>query len=106
MAALKGAEVERFVRKPDPRFRVMLVYGPDGGLVHEHSRALARALVENPDDAFQLSRIDGDDLGVDPTRIFDEANTMGLFGGSRALWVRCGTKNINTALDSLFKESP
>ncbi len=106
MTALKGADIERFVRKPDPRFRVILVYGPDAGLVHERSRAIARALVENPDDAFQLSRIDGDDLGSDTTRIFDEANTLGLFGGSRALWVRYGSKNIIAALESLFKESP
>jgi len=106
MAALKGGEVERFVKKPDRRYSVILVYGPDFGLVHEHSRALARGLVDDPDDAFQLIRMDGDDLGNEASRIVDEANTLGLFGGSRAVWVRLGSRQINSSIEPLLANAP
>ena len=102
MAALKGAELERFLRKPDRKYSVILVYGPDAGLVNERSRALAHGLVTDPSDAFQLIRIDGDDVGSDTTRILDQANTLGLFGGSRAIWVRIGSRNILAAVEALL----
>ncbi len=106
MAALKGGDIERFVKKPDRRFSVILVYGPDAGLVHERSRAIARSFVDDPDDAFQLIRLDGDDLGGEATRILDEANTLGLFGGSRAIWVRLGSRQINAAIELLLASRP
>jgi DNA polymerase III subunit delta len=106
MVALKGADIDRFVRSPDPRYSVILVYGPDSGLVHERSRTIARAKVDNPDDPFQLIRMDGDDLGGDTSRIVDEANTLGLFGGKRAIWLRLGSKQIVSALEPLLKEKP
>jgi DNA polymerase-3 subunit delta len=106
MAALKGSDIDRFVKKPDRRFGVVLVYGPDIGLVHERSRIIARSLVNDPDDAFQLIRIDGDDLGGEISRIVDEANALGLFGGTRAVWVRLGSRQIQAALDPLLSTKP
>jgi DNA polymerase-3 subunit delta len=106
MAALKRGDVDRFVKKPDRRYSVILLYGPDSGLVHEHSRTLARALVSDPTDAFQLIRMDGDDLGGEANRIVDEANTLGLFGGSRAVWVRLGSRQINGAIELLLQNPP
>ena len=106
MAALKSGDIERFVKKPDRRFSVVLVYGPDAGLVHERSRAIARSFVDDPEDAFQLIRMDGDDVGGEASRIIDEANTLGLFGGSRAVWVRLGSRQINAAIEMLLATRP
>ena len=78
MVALKGGDIDRFVKKPDRRFSVVLVYGPDAGLVHERCRSIARSLVDDPDDAFQLIRMDGDDLGGDTSRIVDEPIRLGF----------------------------
>ena len=58
MTALKAGEVEAFLRRPDPRYPLVLIYGPDQGLVSERARLLARSAVENPDDPFQLIRMD------------------------------------------------
>ena len=106
MVALKGGDIDRFVKRPDRRFSVVLVYGPDAGLVHERCRSIARSLVDDPDDAFQLIRMDGDDLGGDTSRIVDEANTLGLFGGSRVIWIRLGSRQINSAIEPLLAAKP
>ena len=42
MVAFKPADVERFVARPDPGKPIVLVYGPDLGLVHERADALIR----------------------------------------------------------------
>ena len=78
MAALKrGGEIDAFVRRPDPAYPVVLVYGPNGGLVRERADRLAGTAAGADADAFQLVRLDGDDIAGDPLRLADEANTIG-----------------------------
>jgi len=106
MVAKKANEVEAFLRRPDPGYPVVLVFGPNAGLVSERARQLARASVDDPDDAFQLVRIDGDDIASDPLRLIDEAGTVGLFGGRRCIFVRAGAKPLTTALTPLLADPP
>ena len=60
MVAIKAHEAERTLARLDPAWRVILFYGPDAGLVSERGAALARTSVDDPLDAFQLVRMDGD----------------------------------------------
>lgn len=103
MVAVKAGDVEGVLRRSDPRVGVFLVYGQDVGLVNERARALAERSVDDPADPFQLIRLDGDDIAGDPGRLADEAGTVGLFGGRRALWVRATSRNIAPAVDAVLK---
>jgi DNA polymerase-3 subunit delta len=102
MVALKAADIERFIAKPDPARPVVLVFGPDAGLVRERARALIDASVDDVNDPFSLARIDGDDLAGEPSRLVEEANTIPLFGGRRAVWVRAGSRNFTPAVEALL----
>jgi DNA polymerase-3 subunit delta len=99
MTAIKAADVERTLRRLDSRAAVLLFYGPDAGLVAERARAAAERFVSDPADPFQLVRLDGDALASDPARMADEAGTIGLFGGRRALWVRPTGRNLAPAVE-------
>jgi DNA polymerase III subunit delta len=102
MVAFKAFEVDRFVARPDPAQPIVLVFGPDAGLVRERAEALIRSSVDDPKDPFALARLDGDDLSAEPTRLIEEANTIPLFGGRRAIWVRAGTRNFAPAVETLI----
>ncbi|KMO41895.1 DNA polymerase III subunit delta [Methylobacterium aquaticum] len=105
MTAVKAGEVEGLLRRgPDPRIAVILVYGPDTGLVTERARLLAEAAVDDPSDPFALVKLDGDVLASDPGRLVDEAATVGLFGGKRAVWVRPGSRNYAPAVEAALKQ--
>ncbi|MBN9446786.1 MAG: DNA polymerase III subunit delta, partial [Bosea sp.] len=102
MATIKAHEADRTLARPDPAWRLFLFYGPDAGLVSERAAALARTSVDDPQDAFQLVRMSGDDIAADPLKLVDEANTIGLFGGRRAIRV-CGTsKPLLAAVEPLL----
>lgn len=105
MAALKGGEIDAYVAQPDSR-RAALVYGPDAGLVRERVEALLRASVAYMADPFALVRLDGDLLAGDPQRLLEEAHTVPLFGGRRALWVKAAGANIVDAVQSLLADPP
>lgn len=106
MASRKAHEVEAFLRRPDSAFPVVLVYGPNGGLVSERARQLARSAVPDPDDPFQLIRMEGDEIAGDPLRLADEANTVGLFGGRRVLWIRAGSRNLAPLVQPVLATPP
>jgi len=99
MTAVKTADVDRFIAKPNPAQSIMLVFGPDAGLVRERVDALVRASVDDPSDPFALARIDGDELAGNPARLVEEAHTVPLFGGRRAVLVKAGTRNIAAAVE-------
>lgn len=102
MVAIKAHEADRALLKPDPAWRLILIYGPDAGLVSERATALARASVDDINDAFQLIRMDGDDVAADPLKLVDEANTIGLFGGRRAIRVSPTSKLLLAAVEPLL----
>src|SRR3954469_1609821 len=102
MVALKSSDIESFVARPDPSRAVVLVFGPDAGLVSERVDAIVRASVDDPNDPFSLVRLDGDTLASDPARLTDEATTMPLFGGRRAIRVRAGSRNIVPAVEGVL----
>ncbi|WP_132254632.1 DNA polymerase III subunit delta [Methylobacterium segetis] len=104
MTAVKAGDVEGLIRRgPDPKIPVILVYGPDTGLVGERAKRLAEAAVADPDDPFALVKIDGDVLASDPGRLIDEAGTVGLFGDRRTIWVKAGSRNYAPAVEAVLK---
>jgi DNA polymerase-3 subunit delta len=102
MVALKPAQVDAFIARPDKARPILLVFGPDSGLVHERAEALIRTFVDDPRDPFALARLEGDELASEPTRLVEEANTIPLFGGKRAIWVRAGGRNFAPAVEALI----
>jgi DNA polymerase-3 subunit delta len=79
-----------------------LICGPDAGLVHERAEKIINASVDDPNDPFALVRIEGDALASEPSRLVEEAHTVPLFGGRRAVWVKVGSRNIVPAVEALL----
>src|ERR1700691_1622001 len=102
MTAVKPTDVDAFVARPDPKRPVVLVFGPDSGLVSERVNALIKSAVDDVNDPFALARLDGEDLSAEPSRLVEEAQTIPLFGGKRAVWVKAGSRNIAAAVEPLL----
>src|SRR5271155_22754 len=102
MVAVKPQDVDAFVARPDPARPVVLVFGPDTGLVSERVNALIKASVDAPAAPFALARLEGEDVSTAPSRLIEEAQTIPLFGGRRAVWVKAGSRNIAPAVEALL----
>src|SRR5580700_11672059 len=102
MVAIKAADVDGFVTRPDPARPVILVFGPDAGLVSERVNALVKSSVDDANDPFALARLEAEDLAAEPSRLVEEAQTIPLFGGRRAVWVKAGSRNIAPAVEALL----
>jgi DNA polymerase-3 subunit delta len=102
MVAIKAADVDSFVARPDPARPVILVFGPDAGLVSERTNALVKASVDDANDPFSLVRLDADELAANPARLVEEAQTIPLFGGRRAVWAKAGSRNVAPAVEPVL----
>ncbi|MCI0599440.1 MAG: DNA polymerase III subunit delta [Beijerinckiaceae bacterium] len=106
MVAVKTRDADRFLARPAPGIFLCLVFGTDTGLVNERARKIISRAIHDLKDPFQLVRIDGDALAADPLRLADEANTVPLFGGRRAIWIEAQGKTFTSAIEPLLALPP
>ncbi|WP_428670475.1 DNA polymerase III subunit delta, partial [Roseibium sp.] len=104
MTVLKAGEIDRFIANPPAEGGVILIFGPDTGLVSERATRLVAKASEGDSDPFNLVKIDASEISSDPNRLIDEVLTVPLFGGRRIIWVKdASSKNLAPALDPVLK---
>jgi DNA polymerase III subunit delta len=102
MTAVRASDVDAFLARPDPARPLVLVFGPDAGLVSERVNALIKASVDDVNDPFSLVRLEAEELSANPARLVEEAQTIPLFGGRRAVWAKAGSRNIAPAVEAVL----
>lgn len=108
MAQKKAHEVGQFLTRLSRAFPIVLIYGPDRGLVCESAQRFAKLTQVVIDDPFSTIRLDAAEIDKDPARLGNEARTLSLFGGDRLIWISNGAnqKGFLTALKLLIEEPP
>ncbi len=108
MAQKKAHEVDGFLGRLQKQYPIILIYGPDKGLVSERAAAFAKLTGVKLDDPFSNIRLEASELDRDPTRLADEAHTISLFGGERLIWIRNvgNQKNLVDVIRQLVKAPP
>ena len=106
MASLKAHAVEAYCSRP-PQHRIVLVFGPDAGLVAERAAKIAAAFGADLDDPFATVKMDADDAAAEPGRVYEEASTVSMFGGKRLVWLRGSTqRNLVRAIQPVLADPP
>lgn len=100
MAEIKSHEFDRFINRASELYRIFVIYGPDRGLVSERAREIVAKAGVDTSDPFSLLKLEVSDLQGDPGRLLDEVNSLGLFGGSKLVWLK-GAMNEKPLLDAL-----
>lgn len=93
-------DIESFVKNPNPAARVILVYGPDNGLMRERAKTMGQTVVPDINDPFNAVTLSHEILAEDPARLSDEAGAMSMMGGDRLIRV----ENASDKLTPLIKD--
>lgn len=103
MGQIKAHEFDGFIKKTGLSYRIFLIYGPDHGLVSERASQLSKKTDVDLSDDFSLIKLDASELSADPGRLADEVGAIGLFGGSRLIWVKNAgnDKKLVSALENI-----
>lgn len=100
---LPAARVDAFVGRPNPACAVVLLYGPDSGLVGERARRLGQGVVEDLADPFRVTEIEGERLRQEPQLLVEEAQALCLIGGRRLVRVRPAGDGATQAVKQLLE---
>ncbi len=83
---LKGAEIARYLARPDPTRPALLIYGQDAMRVALKRAEAVKSLVgENAEEEMRLTRMPGADLRKDPAALLDAVKAVGFFPGQRVV---------------------
>jgi DNA polymerase-3 subunit delta len=103
---LAPSRIAAFLRRPDPEFRAVLLYGPDEGLVRERAEAVARSVCPDLKDPFRVADLTASVLGTDPARLADEASQLSLTGGQRVVRVRGAGDGLAKLFAGFLESTP
>jgi len=85
---LKGAEIGRYLARPDPTRPALLIHGQDAMRVALKRAEAVKALVgPGAEEEMRLTRIPGADLRKDPAALLDAVKAVGFFPGQRVVLV-------------------
>ncbi len=93
-------QIEPFVKNPDAKARVILIYGPESGLMKERSGIIGKTVVADLNDPFNAVTLSADKLIDDPARLMDEAMAMSMLGGARLIKI----EDAGDTLSPLIKD--
>lgn len=98
-------DIEPFIKSPSPEARVILVYGPDHGLMKERAAIMGKSVVEDLNDPFNVAVLSDEVLAEDPARLSDEANAMSMMGGQRLVRIERAGDKLTTLIKD-YLENP
>ncbi len=102
---LSFRDIEPFVKKPDPAARVVLLYGPDHGLMKERAQIIGKTIVADLQDPFNVANLTAELLCEDPARLSDEASALSMMGGDRLIRISDASDKLTTLIKS-YLEAP
>ena len=102
---LSYRDIEPFVKNPNPATRVILVYGPDQGLMKERAKTMGLSVVDDINDPFNAVTLNNEILGDDSARLNDEANAMSMMGGQRLIRVEDASDKLTNTIKA-YLEAP
>ncbi|MEX0345677.1 MAG: DNA polymerase III subunit delta [Rhizobiaceae bacterium] len=108
MAQLKNHEADSWLARPGDKTGIVLIYGPDRGLVSERAKKFATATGLNLNDPFAVLRLDQADIADQPDRLMTEARTISMFGDKRLIWLRNtgNDRSMTETMTALCEDPP
>jgi len=95
-------QIDRYVERPDPGHRAIVLFGSNEGLIRERARRIGKSVCPDLEDPFQVVRLSGLDIKDDPARLADEFGALSMFGGRRLIFLDGPNVQMLNALKSII----
>lgn len=100
MILSKRPEIDRFLSRPDPAIRAVLIHGKDRSGVGERATTLCRTVTPDLNDPFNVTLLTDSDIDGDGIRLEEALTALSMIGGRRLVRVRLSAEKI--AIDKML----
>jgi len=94
MILAKRPEIDRFLARPDPGIRAVLIHGKDRSGVSERAIALCKAITPDLNDPFNVTALTDTDIDGDEARLEEALTALSMIGGRRLVRVRLASEKV------------
>jgi len=101
VTSIRRGDLDRALAKPDPAIRLWLFAGPDIS-ASENAARRALAAFADPADPMAITDLPASGLAADPAILADEAASVSMFGGARAIRVTGAGEGVREAVELLL----
>lgn len=98
-------QVDSFISGAASGVSAVLIYGPDSGLVSERAKRLAKLVVADLNDPFNVSNLSQGDILNDPAVLSDNLNALSMTGDRRLVMVTDASERLAGILESALEAS-
>jgi DNA polymerase-3 subunit delta len=88
MILAKRPDVDRFLARPDPAIRAVVIHGKDRSGVAERATVLCKAITPDLNDPFNVTVLTDTDIDGDEARLEEALTALSMIGGRRLVRVR------------------
>lgn len=105
MILAKRPEIDRFLARPDPGVRAVVIHGKDRSGVAERATVLCKAITPDLNDPFNVTVLTDSDIDGDERKLDEALTALSMIGGRRLVRVRLGGEKsaIDKALAAALK---
>ena len=101
----KQADINRFLKTPDPNIRCVLLFGTNEGMIAELCDKFMKTVCEDLTDAFRVSVLQMDAVEKDNGLLYGEYNATSMLGGRRVVLIKDANNNLTKPLKDLMANS-
>ena len=101
----KQAQIDKYLKKPEPLIKGFVVYGANDGLVSEYIKKLVQTVSKDLYDPFCVVYLNGADVNAEISVLFAEYSSQSLMGGRRVIVVKDADNNLTKHLKAMFEDS-
>ncbi len=95
MILAKRPEIDRFLARPDPGIRAVVIHGKNRSGVSERAVVLCKAITPDLNDPFNVSSLTDSDIDGDEARLEEALTALSMIGGRRLVRVRLGSEKVS-----------
>src|SRR3954464_13434920 len=95
MILAKRPDIDRFLAKPDPGIRAVVIHGKDRSGVAERAQVLCKAITPDLNDPFNVTVLTDSDIDGDEARLEEALTALSMIGGRRLVRVRLGSEKAS-----------
>jgi DNA polymerase-3 subunit delta len=101
----KQADIDRYLKAPDPAIRCVLIFGTNEGMMSGYVRDFTASVSPDVTDAFRVSTLEMSALEDDFGALYGEFNARALTGGRRVVIVRNVNNDLTAPLKKMLESS-
>ncbi len=99
-------DIDQFIKAPPADLLIALFYGQDDGLISERAKALSANLVPDLNDPFAVTDITGEQIGSEPSLLYDSAAAIPAMGQKRLVRVFQARDTIAASISQVLENPP